>query len=106
MDDCNSPMNGLEFRPRANGKFDEIVAHFADGMVHVETMSATGCYVGFYWNDGRYCQWWINSKKTLEYHHEHGRNTQPTAPDLIAGDADLIVPPYATKADSDGDDGA
>lgn len=57
----------LEIRPDGDGEFDEIVARFADGMVHVETMSDKGCYVGFYWDDGRYCQWWISSKKRLEY---------------------------------------
>lgn len=67
----------LEFRPDSDGKFDEIVARFADGMVHVETLSKTGCYVGFYWNDGRICQWWINSKKPLEYFHEDGQGDPP-----------------------------
>lgn len=60
----------LELRPRDNGEFDEIVARFVGGMVHVETMSATSCYVGFYWNDGRILQWYINSARKLTYHHE------------------------------------
>ena len=64
------PPPALEFRPDYKGRFDEIVARFADGMVHVETMSKTGCYVGFYWDDGRWCQWWINSAKKLEYIHD------------------------------------
>lgn len=68
----------LEFRSDAtDGSFDEIVARFADGMVHVETMSDTGCYVGFYWDDGRYCQWWISSKKKLRYSHEDGQSDPP-----------------------------
>lgn len=67
----------LEFRPREDGSFDEIVARFADGMVHVETMSDKSCYVGFYWDDGRYCQWWISSRKRLEYHHEDGMSEPP-----------------------------
>lgn len=71
----------LEFRPRENGDFDEIVARFADGSVHVETMSDKGCYVGFYWDDGRYCQWWISSKKKLEYHHEDGNTRAKETPD-------------------------
>lgn len=67
----------LEFHPDHKGKFDEIVARFADGMVHVETMSGNACYVGFYWDDGRYCQWWISSKKRLHYHHEDGKSAPP-----------------------------
>lgn len=67
----------LEFRPDYKGRFDEIVARFADGMVHVETMSSTSCYVGFYWDDGRYCQWWISSDRKLQYYHEDGRHDPP-----------------------------
>lgn len=69
--------DALEFRPDHKGQFDEIVARFADGMVHVETMSKKSCYVGFYWDDGRVCQWWINSDKKLEYHHETGMGDPP-----------------------------
>ena len=67
----------LEFRPDERGDFDEIVARFADGMVHVETMSDQGCYVGFYWDDGRYCQWWIGctGRGKLTYSHEDGHHT-------------------------------
>lgn len=84
----------LEFRPRENGDFDEIVARFSNGMVHVETMSATGCYVGFYWDDGRVCQWWINSKRKLEYYHEEsvasGPARRPTteASELAGGEGE------------------
>lgn len=60
----------IEFRPDYKGCFDEIVARFADGLVHVETMHGKACYVGFYWDDGRTCQWWISSEKKLHYHHE------------------------------------
>jgi len=67
----------LEFRPDHKGRFDEIVARFADGMVHVETMSNKSCYVGFYWDDGRYCQWWVSSDKKLHYHHEDGTGDPP-----------------------------
>jgi len=67
----------LEFRPDHKGEFDEIVARFADGMVCVETMDDNSCYVGFYWDDGRYYQWWISSKKTLRYHHEDGMGDPP-----------------------------
>jgi hypothetical protein len=70
----------LEFRPRENGEFDEIVARFGDGMVHVETMSGTSCYVGFYWNDGLVCQWYINSARKLTYYHEVSRSVA-TPPD-------------------------
>ena len=67
----------LEFRPDHEGQFDEIVARFADGMVHVETMSNKSCYVGFYWDDGRYCQWWISADKKLRYSHEDGQHEPP-----------------------------
>lgn len=67
----------LELRPDSDGNFDEIVARFADGMVHVETLSDKGCYVGFYWDDGRYCQWWIGSKKKLHHSYEEGRTDPP-----------------------------
>lgn len=67
----------LEVRNRENGKFDEIVARFANGSVHVETLSGKGCYVGFYWDDGRFCQWWINSDSKLKYHCEQGEYRQP-----------------------------
>lgn len=67
----------LEFRPDPDGNFDEIVARFADGMVHVETMNAKGCYVGFYWDDGRYCQWWISSDRKLRYEHGDGLGEPP-----------------------------
>lgn len=63
----------LEFRPDENGEFDEIVARFADGTVHVETMSDKRCYVQFSWNDGRFCQWYISSGKALKYSHEQGK---------------------------------
>lgn len=67
----------LEFRPDHKGRFDEICARFGDGMVHVETMTDKSCYVGFYWDDGRYCQWWISSDKKLRYHHEDGVGKPP-----------------------------
>ncbi len=67
----------LEFRPDQKGRFDEMVARFADGMVHVETMSGKSCYVGFYWDDGRYCQLWISGDKKLKYHHEDGIGKSP-----------------------------
>lgn len=61
----------LEFRPDDKGRFDEIVARKPD-MVHVETMTGKSVYIGFYWDDGRYCQLWISSDKKLSYHHEDG----------------------------------
>lgn len=72
----------LEFRPDEKGEFDEIVAAFADGSVHVETMSDQGCYVGFYWDDGRYCQWWIGVKgrSKLTYQHDDGHGNPPKFP--------------------------
>jgi len=60
----------LEIRPDYKGNFDEIVARFADGGVHVETMSGKACFISIYWNDGRGCRLWISSDRKLEYHHE------------------------------------
>lgn len=67
----------LEFRPRENGEFDEMVARFKDGVVHIETLSKGSCYIGFQWDDGRYCQWYVSSKKKLHYHHESGSVLTP-----------------------------
>ncbi len=67
----------LEFRPDEKGKFDELTARFADGMVHVEDLGSNGCHVGFCWDDGRYCDWWISSKKRLKYNHEDGQGDPP-----------------------------
>jgi hypothetical protein len=80
----------LEFRPRENGEFDEIVARFGDGMVHVETMSGTSCYVGFYWNDGLVCQWYINSARKLTYHHEVSRSVAAPPDTQGAGYGELV----------------
>ncbi|MET0439145.1 MAG: hypothetical protein ABW043_16795 [Devosia sp.] len=66
----------LELRPRENGDFDELIARFSDGMVHVETMSARGVYIGFYCDDGRAHQLWISSDKKLRY-HEAPANGEP-----------------------------
>lgn len=64
----------IEFRPDHKARFDEIVARNPD-MVHVETMSKSSCYIGFYWDDGRYCQFWIHADKgKLGYYHEHGKS--------------------------------
>jgi hypothetical protein len=69
----------IEFRPDEKGNFDEIVALKPD-MVHVETMSKSSCYIGFYWDDGRYCQFWFHSTKgKLGYSHEHGSHPMPAA---------------------------
>jgi len=81
----------LEIRHDENGELDEIVATFADGVVHAEMMDQDHCYVGFYWDDGRYCQWWFGvEKKKLSNRTEHGQGTPPrytaqgvdTRPDL------------------------
>lgn len=64
----------IELRPDADGGFDEIVARFADGMVHVETLDDRSVYVGFYKPaDGPTAsglQLWISSKGILNYVHE------------------------------------
>jgi hypothetical protein len=47
-------------------------------MVHVEMMSDKSCYVGFYWDDGRYCQWWFGTNKgKLWNNHEDGDDEPP-----------------------------
>lgn len=78
----------LTFRPDSDGEFDEIVANFADGGVHVETMSDQGCYVGFYWDDGRYCQWWITctGRGKLQYQHDDGHDKPPKFPSGYGND--------------------
>jgi hypothetical protein len=85
----------LEIRPDSDGEFDEIVARFADGMVHAEMMSDKSCYVGFSWDDGRRLQWWFGTKKgKLWNNHEiadgepprfiaHGIDRKPHLPDPI-----------------------
>ena len=90
------PVPHLEIRPDIDGSFDEIVATFADGMVHAEMMDDDSCYVGFYWDDGRYCQWWFSvEKKKLWNRTEHGKgdpprytaqgvDTRPDLPDYMA----------------------
>lgn len=67
----------IEFRPDDKGKFDELVARFADGLVHVETMSPGSVYIGLTWDDGRICQLWISSGKPLSFHHEQGKDKPP-----------------------------
>ncbi|HEX8413808.1 MAG TPA: hypothetical protein VF637_07975 [Sphingomicrobium sp.] len=59
------PSRWLEVRPDYKGKFDEIVARFADGIVHVEMMTNKSVYIGFYCDDGRAHQLWISSDKKL-----------------------------------------
>lgn len=87
----------LEFRQDDRGEFDEIVARFADGMVHAEMMTDKSCYVGFYWDDGRYCQWWFGARGKLWNNHEEGTgepprytaqgvDTKPHLPSPIAGE--------------------
>ena len=56
----------LELRPDSDGEFDELVARFADGMVHAEMMDNKSLYIGIYLDDGRLCQWWIHSKSKLK----------------------------------------
>lgn len=84
----------IEFRPDSKGKFDELVARFADGMIHAEMMTDKSLYVGLYWDDGRTCQWWISADKKLRHHHDHfegapprytaaGIDTKPDEPDVL-----------------------
>jgi len=65
----------LEFRPDHKGRFDEIVARFADGgMVHVETMSSKSVFIGFYRPDiDEVLQFWISADGKLSYHHERSK---------------------------------
>lgn len=76
-DAAASVQTHLEFRPDTNDKFDELVARFADGIVHAEMMGGKSIYIGFYWDDGRYCQLWLGSKKKLWVNHEHGAGEPP-----------------------------
>ena len=61
----------LEFHPDEKGQFDELVARFDNGIVHLEMMNDMALYLGFYWDDGSECQVWIDSGKCLRIHHEH-----------------------------------
>ncbi len=67
----------LALRQDEDGGFDEICAAFADGSVHVEMMDDNSCYVGFYWDDGRYCQWWFGARGKLWNNVEHGTSEPP-----------------------------
>jgi hypothetical protein len=69
----------LEIRNDDKGEFDELCVTFADGTVHMETMDTDSCYIGFYWDDGRYCQLWfgIKNRKNLWYNHDHGTSDPP-----------------------------
>ena len=70
----------LELRPDSEGNFDEIVARFTGGMVHVETMTDKSVYIGFYREDiGETLQLWINSKKPLRYSHERSKDAPQPA---------------------------
>lgn len=67
----------LELRPEPDGSFDELIARFADGLVHVETMSGKGVYIGFYRDDGRAHQLWISSDRKLRYHEASANGPPP-----------------------------
>jgi len=67
----------MEVRPDSDGAFDEMVARFADGMVHVEMMDDNRVYIGFYRDDGRGHQLWISSKKKLRCNEEKANGSPP-----------------------------
>lgn len=67
----------LELRPDDKGGFDELVARFANGMVHVETMNAKGVYIGIYCDDGKAHQLWISSDKKLRYNEADASGQPP-----------------------------
>ena len=67
----------LELRPDCHGEFDELIAKFADGQIVAEMMSDKGIHIGIYWDDGRYCDWWLTSKKKLRHNVEHGSDAPP-----------------------------
>jgi hypothetical protein len=73
----SNELDWLELRPDHKGKFDELVARFADGMVHAEMMSGKGLYIGFYMDDGRQCQMWITSDKKLQINTEISKTDPP-----------------------------
>lgn len=67
----------LEFRPDHKGEFDELVARFADGSLFVEMMNDDAVFIDIQWDDGRYCHWWLSSKKRLKSTFEHGTDDPP-----------------------------
>jgi hypothetical protein len=44
--------------------------------VFIETLDRNSVYLGFQWNDGRYCQLWIGctGRGKLTYNHADGRD--------------------------------
>ena len=67
----------IELRPDHQGRFDELVARFADGLVHVETMTDGSVFIGFWNDDGRGHQLWISSKKKLTYNEADASGPPP-----------------------------
>ena len=64
----------IELRPDADGGFDELVATFADGGVHVEALDDGSVYIGIH-KPGQGppesgLQLWITSRGKLRYRHE------------------------------------
>ena len=71
-DQDQSAPDWVELRPAADGTFDEILATFADGKVHVETLDDKSVYIGIYKGEGPQThglQLWINSNGVLRYSH-------------------------------------
>lgn len=59
----------IKFTPDHKNRFDEM--HLTNVKeVHAEMMSKKGLYIGFTLTDGRHVQFWVNSNKKLDIHHE------------------------------------
>lgn len=67
----------IELRPDHVGDFDELIARFADGTVHVETLSDNMVWIGFQHDDGRRHRLVVSSKKKLRYIEEDESGPPP-----------------------------
>lgn len=64
----------FEFRPDSRGKFDELVAYFANGLVFFEDLGENGLFVDIVGNDNRGVRLWASAKRgCLTYNHETDR---------------------------------
>ena len=64
----------FEFRPDSRGRFDELVAYFANGLVFFEDLGENGLFVDIVGNDKRGVRLWASAKRgCLTYNHETDR---------------------------------
>ena len=87
----------VEIRKNEDGSIDEVIAKGCD--LCVEQMSADGWYMGLYFPDGDYWQFWFgakNRKSHVEFlHTEHSPPKQPTSP---ASDSAAMTPHEGQKS--------